>query len=245
MRLTANNNEFYRQNSTTENPKNRFKLNMTGTNGTTRVFSQILIAYLPEATYGYDRMYDAGRNSVSTAQLYSIFGNGRKLAINARPDFVPSDIVPLGISKNNTETETFTIAIDQKEGLFAQNDINVLLHDKELELYHNFNNGEYTFTTNSNTINNRFEIVYNNTLDTNSFDTEATIWATIKDHKLTVSATTSIQSVAIYDLTGRLIQTYTVEGKTMNQPFYQATGIYIAQFKMSNGNTYSKKVTNQ
>ena len=55
MRVVDNNSTFYKaannNEATSTETKDRFKLNMTGANG---VFSHILVAYLPEATLGYD-----------------------------------------------------------------------------------------------------------------------------------------------------------------------------------------------
>ena len=242
MRLLDNNNQFYKQNATdSQFSVDRFKLNMTGDNG---VFSQILVAYMPEASYGYDRMYDAGRNSVSTAQLYSIFEqDGRKLSINARPNFIVTDVVPLGISKNNSNLETFTIELADVEGIFSGNsDISIYLHDKEQNVFHNLNLAPYRFTTNTNLQNSRFNLIYQKN-DISVFNGSNHI-SFIKNNVFTASATELINTISIYDLTGRLIQTHQVEGREISKPFHHSKGVYIAQFTMKDGIVYSQKLIN-
>lgn len=247
MRLTADNNQFYR----TDDSKNaivaqrdRYKLNMTGTDA---VFSQILVSYLPEATLGYDRMYDAGRNSVSTAQLFSVFeGDGRKLAINARPIFVNTDVVPLGISKSNANAETFTISITEKEGIFATADVNVYVHDILNNTYHNLNEGDFTFTSTVTSLLGRFEIVYVSSLLGNPNFENTTVVANIRNNELNIQASENMTNVAIFDLTGRTIFTSTVENAlNFAAPFHFAQAVYIVKVTLSDGTVASFKLINE
>jgi hypothetical protein len=234
MRVTDNNTMFYKTASQNAVVKDRFKVNMTGDNG---VFSQILVAYLPEATLGYDRSYDAGRNSVSSAQFYSIFeDDGRRLAINARPPFFNTDVVPVGIAKNGTSSETFTFAITDKEGIFNTANLPVYLRDKQLNTYHNLNNGAFSFTTTLTTINDRFELVYTTgTLGTMDSLLPVTT-ASIVDGTFTVASTDVIKDIQVYDLAGRLLQNYTTINEVQfTAPFNHAAGLYIAHVSYESG----------
>jgi hypothetical protein len=246
MRLTADNDQFYRTNNyvQTNQPRDRYKLNMTGSNG---VYSQILVAYLPEATLGYDRMYDAGRNSVSTAQLYSIFeGDGRRLAINARPTFTDTDVVPLGISKSDTTNESFTIGIAEKEGIFNSNAVTVYLHDLVQNTYYNLSNGDYTFSTSASTLNNRFEVVYQNGLLSNPDFNNVVVSAYINNQNFMVNANQIITSVEIFDITGRKILSEVVNGKNQfTTPFLFPQAVYIAKIKLDNGTVATVKLMNE
>jgi len=234
MRVTDNNTMFYKTASQNAVVKDRFKVNMTGDNG---VFSQILVAYLPEATLGYDRSYDAGRNSVSSAQFYSIFeDDGRRLAINARPPFFNTDVVPVGIAKNGTSSETFTFAITDKEGIFNTANLPVYLRDKQLNTYHNLNNGAFSFTTTLTTINDRFELVYTTgTLGTIDSLLPVTT-GSIVDETFTVASTDVIKDIQVYDLAGRLLQNYaSINNAQFNAPFNHAAGLYIAHVSYESG----------
>jgi hypothetical protein len=204
MRLTSDNNQFYRWNPSNAitAPRDRFKLNMTGSNA---VFSQILVSYMPEATLGYDRMYDAGRNSVSTAQLFSVFeGDGRKLAINARPSFVNTDVVPLGVTKSGTASESFTISITEKEGVFNTSGVNVYVHDIQNNTYHNLNTSDFTFTTNQTSLLGRYEIVYQTTLTNPEFSIFG-VNANINNNTLSIKASIGMEKVQVFDISGKQI----------------------------------------
>lgn len=242
MRVTGNNTQFNRV--VNETPIiDRYKVNMTGNNG---VFSQILVAYLPEGTLGYDRMYDAGRNSVSTAQLYSILENdGRKLAINARPNFAASDVVPLGVSKSGATLESFTLSIQEKEGVFASG-TPVYVHDLFLNTYTDLTVSDYTFTSNVAAANNRFEMVYKNgTLNNSSFEGSKAI-AYIENGTLSVTATSEIKSIDVYDIMGRIVDSISVWGLNSSvTQFNFSEGIYIAKIKLENGATATQKLINK
>lgn len=243
MRLTTNNTEFNKSAATVETPKDRYKLNLTKEG----VFSQILVSYLPETTLAYDHMYDAERSSVSASQLYSILDNDtKKLAINARPTFETTDVVTLGVSKTGTVSENFSIAIDQKEGVFATNAVNVFLYDTVLNVYHNLANGAYTFNTNSVELNNRFQVVYQDgTLSNIDFESNNVI-ATISNQNLKIAASLPMTDVAIYDISGRLVTAFKVNSEVaVTKEFRFAEGVYIAKIKMNNGATATQKLINK
>lgn len=241
MRLTADNDNFFKQAVTAT--MDRYKVNMVGDNG---VFSQIVVSYLPQCTLGYDRMYDAGRNSVSTAQLYSIMENdGRKLAINARPSFADTDVVPLGVSKTGTVSENFTLSIQEKEGVFAVN-TPIYVHDLLLNTYNDLTISDYTFSSDVTLLNTRFELVYQNgTLNNPDFENSKAT-AFIKNGLLSVSATLEMKSIAVYDILGRNVLTISTNGlKTMTNLFPFTEGIYIAKITMQNGVIATTKLINK
>lgn len=225
------------------NTIDRYKLNLNGANN---VGNQILVAYMPQGTLAYDRMYDAELNTVSPAQMYSILDNtNTQLGINARPTFATTDVVKLGIDKSNVTTENFSIAIAEKEGLFQGTAINVLLHDKLLHSYQNLSNGPYNFTSSSASLQGRFEIVYQEAaLGTAGFDTTNVI-ATLSNQSLKITASLPISNVAVYDITGRLVTNLAIENQQkVNQPFLFSSGVYIVKIKLNNGATATQKLLN-
>jgi hypothetical protein len=242
MRVTGNNSSFYKntQQNTTAT-RDRFKINMTSDNG---VFSQILVAYLPEATLGYDRMYDAGRNSVSTAQLYSILeSNGSRLSINARPTFVNTDTVPVGIRKSNTNTESFVLSIAEQEGVFIDPTVKVYLHDKIANTYHDFSTGSFNYTTNEALVENRFEIVYQTTVLSNEEFTLPEATVLLNNNELKVASINTINYIQVYDVTGRMIEQYqAIEATTFEGKFSHQESVYIAKIFFDNGAVISKKL---
>ena len=243
MRISTGNTNFFRTGNTNQATKDRFKLTMVNSG----VYSQILIAYLPEATLDYDRLYDAGRNSSSSAQLYSILKtDGRKLSIDGRPSFEDTDVVELGVSKNSTNAETYSINISEKEGKFNSGDVSVYLYDKALQMYHNFNDGAYTFTTSEMIANGRFEIVYRNgALGNVDFNT-VKVNALIKDQTFTANSSIGMKEIEIYDIAGRKVATFNAQGQTnTSRTFSHSEGIYIAKIKLENGSIATQKLINQ
>jgi hypothetical protein len=243
MRLTADNTNFYK--SSSQPVVNRYKINMTGATG---VFSQILVGYTPETTLGYDRMYDAIRNSASTAQVYTLLDNTTKrLGINARPSFVNTDKVALGLSKSNTNAETFVFTITEKEGIFDTDNVIVYLHDKVLDTYHNFNNGSFSFTTTVTNLGDRFDLVYqpNTDLANPEFASPQT-YVSLHKNIFKVSSTGSMSSVDIYDIAGRLIAAYSnIDNHVFTTDFNKVQGVYIAKIKLIDGTVVTEKVLNQ
>lgn len=239
MRISGGNTSFMRNSNTAL--IDRYKLNFKGANN---VGNQILIAYMPETTMGYDRMYDAELSSVSPAQMYSLLDNSNtQLGINARPIFTSNDVVAIGIDKSNTTAENFTIAISEKEGIFQTNEINVLLHDKVLNIYRNLADGPYEFVSNSVQLQNRFEIVYQNSaLGTPDFDPNS-VFATINNQILKIKSSFPVSNVSVYDITGRLITDFSVDNQLeVNNPFIFSTGIYVVKIKMNNGAIATQKL---
>jgi hypothetical protein len=221
----------------------RYKLNITGSNN---AFSQILISYLPEGTLAYDRMYDGETISGNGTQLYSILDNStRKLTINARPNFSTSDAVPLGVSKSGTTLENFTLSIHEKEGIFASA-TPVFVHDLALNTYTDLTLSDYTFSSDAAVTNNRFEIVYQNAALNNPGFEEAKAIAYIKNGTLSVVASLGIQSIEIYDVTGRKVTSIKGDGSTSSTATFNfSEGIYIAKIKMNNGAIATKKLSNK
>jgi hypothetical protein len=238
MRVAGSNDQFNKTGTI-----NRYKLNLAGADN---IGNQILVAYMPQTTLAYDRMYDAEISSVSPAQLYSLLDNtSTQLSINARPTFSTLDVVALGIDKSNATAENFSIGISDKEGIFQGTAINVLLHDKLLHIYQNLSNGAYNFTSNSAQLQGRFEIVYQEAaLGTDGFDTSNVI-ATLSNQALKITASLPITSVMVYDVAGRLVTNLTIDNlQQVNQPFPFANGVYIVKIKLNNGAIATQKLLN-
>lgn len=244
MRVAGSNSQFYRMNDFATNTSetiDRFKVNLQTSTG---IANQVLVAYLPQTTLAYDYMYDAELYSVSSTKMYSILDNDtKKLAINARPAFDDTDEVTVGFTKETTDNIQMSFNIVEREGLFASNQTPIYLHDTQLNIYHNFANGAYIFTTTVQEDNNRFKIVYNAPLKNNDYDVNNAL-AALNNNVLEVQATSDIQKVQVFDLTGRLILTTKPSDNpiSLKAPFYQASGVYIVKIDLTNGEVFSQKL---
>lgn len=247
MRVTGNNNQFFRTGNTNES--NKLWVNMSSDNG---VRNQILIGYVEGATDGLDDMcYDAPKN-LSTgvhAMIYTTVENSNKqLAIQGKaPSSLNLDeIIPLGFYTGIEDATLYTISIDFLGEFFEEN--SVYLKDNELEIIHDLTISNYTFTSNTGTFNNRFEIVFNpnalsvdeNISNTNSFsiiELEGdNVMFKLKSSSLTIT------DVDIIDLLGRTI--YKFKGSS-NTEVYNLSNLssatYLTKVTLSNGQIITKK----
>ena len=238
MREKVGNDQFFRSSAS----KDRFWLKLTGSANTQ---SEILMAYLPDATYGDDIDYDGKRFAGGHyTYLSSLIGNNI-YTIQARPSFDDTDAVPLGIYKG-AANESFTIGLSNKEGVFSDGQP-IILHDKSLNIYHDLGTGDYAFTQPAAGIdNNRFEIVYRapflGTSDTNSNH----VMASINNEVFMATALSPISSIQIFDMTGRKIQEFSANGqKSITVPFIHAQAVYITKIKLEDGSLATVKLINQ
>ena len=239
MRGTSYNNPAFRNTpDTSEN--SRFWLNLTSGSG---AFSQIAVAYRNDATTGYDNGLDGRLFLNGNTRLYS-FADGGEMTIQARPLFTTADVVPLGFFA--TDAGTYTLSIDNFEGLFLTQDI--FLKDNFDNTIHDLKSDAYTFTSASGTFNERFELLYVNTML--GIDNPAaganTILAYKKyDHTLVINAgTQEINEISLYDMSGRLL--YSKKGLTGSQfeidPLPIAEQVVVLQVKTSQHLKFSKKI---
>ena len=202
-----NNSQFFKSNTTgiktvTNLEKNRLWLNLSNNQG---AFKQMLIAYVSGASNGYDSGHDGESLDANRyLDFYSINSN-KNLAIQGRAlPFDDQDEVELGFK--TTINSEFKIAIDHSDGLFINQD--VVLKDKLKESSHDLKSGDYHFTTEAGTFNDRFVIVYTNkNLDTKDFSSiNNSVLVATKNKQITIkSAVEAIDKVFIYDLFGRQV----------------------------------------
>jgi hypothetical protein len=217
--------------------KHRIWLNLTGAAGE---FSQAMVGYFTGGTLGADAT-DAKFFNDGIAVLNSKI-NGTEYIMNGRPvPFDASDIVPMNLKV--TTAGTYTIAIDHKDGLFADTAQDIFLKDNETSTYHNLNNGPYTFTAQAGAFENRFELVYQNALGTIDQTLDATAFAVVKSNgKVSVKANTTLETVSIYDIHGRLItQVTNVNAQEVTVPVQVADQVLLVQVTTTDKKTGVKK----
>lgn len=235
MRQTNSNNNFFRV-----TPTDRFWLNMTGSTGS---FSQILVAYTADGTLDEDAGYDGMRYATGTTSTLSSLINTSKHAIQVRPSFDINDAVPLAVNK--LQNDDLTISLGNKEGVFNSG-ATIYLHDKVLEVYHDLTTSDYSFIQSVDEDTTRFEVVYQNqTLDTNTFSNYRAM-AMINNYSLEVRASSNMNFIEIFDLTGRKIWESIIENSSsFTTSFHHPQALLIAKIKLENGTTASIKLVNQ
>lgn len=127
--------------------KERKLINMTISDGKTT--DKTRIVFNERSREAYEIACDAAKFIASgVPQLYSIDADNVSYSINERPE--SNGIVALGyVAATKGE---YTISVTRA-------DVNVMLYDKVADKAHYFTNGDYTFTTNAGTFNNRFQVI--------------------------------------------------------------------------------------
>jgi len=180
----------------------RLWLNIANTNN---AFSQTAIAYIDGATtdidYGYDGQSLAQGEAVA---LYSIAAS-TNLAIQARPVFTPTDVVPLGF--NAATAGNYTITLDHVEGVFEQ-DQNIYIVDNVLGITKDIKEGSYTFTTEAGTFDDRFKVVYAKATDALGTDNPILAANNVivfkQGNSISINTgTVDMTGVTVYDIQGR------------------------------------------
>jgi len=198
------NSQFFRNSiQQPANTKGRVWLNLQNQDG---MFSQQLIGYQNESTLGIDPGYDGIVNATRNYVNFYSFIADEKFKVQGRGGFNLNDQVPLGYF--SSVSDTFTIAIDNRDGLLSGTDVNIYLEDQLLNVIHDLKQSPYVFTTQEGTYDDRFVLRYtNSSLGNEDFD--------VNDNSVIVSADGSrikvksenetIAAIAVYDILGRTI----------------------------------------
>jgi hypothetical protein len=197
MRVVDNANQFLK----TAEDRSRIWLNLTNTAG---LFSQTMVAYMPNATQDVDAAIDGRFFNDSQTALTSII-NAEEFAIQGRAlPFDAGDVVSLGFKSQLAGT--YTIVLGSFDGLFT-GDQSVFLKDNLTSTTHDLRAGSYTFATEAGVFNTRFEIVYQSTLGVNlpTFN-ENSVVVYKNNGAIQINAgSTTIEKVKIFDISGRLL----------------------------------------
>ncbi|MDH7912268.1 choice-of-anchor D domain-containing protein [Winogradskyella sp. SYSU M77433] len=250
MRVTGNNNQFFRSYETN---KEVLWLNLTSDNG---VANQLAVAHLEGATDLNDgTFYDVKRNMSSPvhAALYStIAGEDTEFVIQGKnySSLDLDEVITLGFKTTIESPTTYTISIAQFVGAFYT-DNDIYLKDNLLNITHNIKNSDYNFTSTTGVFNNRFEVVFviealsinDNVISAN----DITISELQNDEvRFSTSKKVTITNVEILDVLGR--QIYNLKGNSSTETYnlsQLSNAAYIAKISLSNGQVISKKAIKQ
>lgn len=239
---TYSNSQFYRTASQTgSDDKHRIWLDIVNSNN---VSARTLIGYVPEATVGLDRLYDAFKNTANDFNIYSLAEN-QTLTIQGRPSpFDSNDLVPIGVRV--MQDGAYKIAIGAVDGLFANTPQNIYLEDKQLGIIHDLRENPYSFNATAGVINDRFVLRYNgNALGNPDFEPVNAISLSANHGQMTIkSSVETIQEVTVFDLLGR--QLFNV--KSIGSKDFTTSNITISQqalivkIKLENGTIITRKI---
>ena len=196
QRFDDNANQFFRA---PQPQKDRLWLNLF--NDTAGNFSQAALVYTPEGTLEVDK-FDGRYINDGPVRLTTKIG-AVEYSINGRPSFDAADVVPMSYTVANAGT--YTLAISQTDGIFAQDQM-VFLRDNLLGVVHPIKTSAYTFATEAGSFDGRFDIVCQNALSApdNGFEAQAVVYKSGQDFVIDAGNLT-LAEVQAFDLQGRLI----------------------------------------
>ena len=248
MRIQTNSNTFFRTAAPAEEATtlhtDRVWLNATNEAGE---FSQALIGYNTASTTGYDNGYDGKALINGNLNLYSVVetqNDTLRLTIQARGAFAQADRVKMGF--NATLAGTYVISKDHADGLFEAGQT-VYLIDNVTGEFHNLADGNYTFTTEAGTFNERFVVAYATDAqlgtETPVVQTKATVVCK-NGRQIAVNAPAAINSVTVYDMLGKTIfQKSNVDSTEFStSEINVAPQVLVVKVTLSNQQVISKKI---
>ena len=166
-------------------------------------FTQAAVGFYDGATTGFDRLFDAkSMNAGNGYALYAVNGND-KLVIQALPyQDIVNTVVSLGIEISNPAD--VNLQLNHLEGF---DDFDIYLKDNLLGTIHNLKTGSYTTHLDSGIYENRFELVFNRTLDIDEQSNISTLLLSQQNgiFKLWYPNNISIKQVNVYNTTGQLL----------------------------------------
>ena len=238
MRKVGDGSVFFNNNKRAEEQTDRFWISLKSPMGA--VTTQ-LIAYLPNATNGFDGQgYDAKIGTLGADAFYSKIEND-KFAIQGRGAFAITDQVDLGTS--HYEAGIHSIALGKKEGVFA-NGQHIYLKDKHTNTITDLSAGDYVFNAVAGNTEDRFEIVYENdlVLGTDNQVRKNLIIYRNGDEFIIKSNDDKITEVELYDSVGRLLITVKPNATEARiNVSHLSNAFYVLKIDQ-NGKVSSKKV---
>ena len=197
----ANNSNF----ASRSNPMDRIWLDITSEDSD---YNQILLAFLPDATNQFDRLYDAKTMYTTNDTYFYALQNNTPLSIMATPLLNDADrSILLGV--NNPNEEHFTIHINRFEGELSNK--NIYLIDHLLNITTNLKQQDYFFVQDAGTHNNRFELlITNDDLAATPMIIKNEIQVFQNNNLLIIKSLKekTIQEIKLFDISGREVLSY-------------------------------------
>lgn len=239
MRVADNSNQFLRR---TED-RSRYWLNLTNDQG---YFAQMMVAYMPNATNGFDAAIDGLYFNDSPTALTSTI-DSQEYVIQARAlPFEATDVVALGFKSELAGT--YTIALNSFDGtIFDTNNQAIYLKDNLTNTVQDLRAGSYTFTTEPGVFNNRFEVRYDNFLSADMTSLSANTVAVYKQNQEIVvnSGNIKLSKVQIYDIRGRLlVEKSNIDGSEVRLTAGTANQVVLVKVTSVSNEVVTKKVIN-
>ncbi|SEP88831.1 reprolysin-like metallopeptidase [Flavobacterium urocaniciphilum] len=222
----------------TSSDPSRIWLNL---NDATNNYNQILVGYMNGATNGIDFAIDGEVLDKESTMLYNVINDTEYVIQGKGLPFANTDEIALGLKA--TTAGTYNISLENVDGLFTSQD--VFLKDNVTNITHNIKQAPYEFTTTEGVFNNRFKLVFTNTvLGNDTFISDESVVVFTQNEELKINATQEIASVEVFDVLGRNIY----NNKNVNEKELNITSIanrnqaLLVKITFTTGQSVTKKV---
>lgn len=230
MRRTAETGSFAKTSVT-----DRFWLQMTSPSG---LKPQLLVAFTPNSTSGYDAGFDGKLLESNGDFIYSTVED-KSLIINALGIFSSDDEIK--VSSNFKVAGNYTMSIAKKEGLFESGQ-KIYLKDNVMGTETELTAGDYTFAASAGLNVDRFSLLFTKPVLVTSDAAKNQITIYIADQMLHIKSTKKLSSFEVYEMSGKLIKTArNVNSQNVSIPV-TSKGVVIVKMVTENGEVVTKKV---
>ncbi|WP_299555824.1 LamG-like jellyroll fold domain-containing protein [Seonamhaeicola sp.] len=205
---------------------------------------QLLTTVDENTTIGYDWGYDALYNDTQMDDMYWMISD-KKYAVQGINEITENTVLPIGIHTKNDGINSITM--DALEN--APADLEVYLHDKELEVYHDLKSGDYEIFLIAGEYLNRFEITFASSQSLHTNDVKnipMQVYFSNKIDSIVIlnPESLSIRSIEVLNLLGQSLFKFDTD-TTQNYIKYKAnqfvTGYYVLNIE-TEFSKISKKV---
>uniref|UniRef100_UPI00404747AD LamG-like jellyroll fold domain-containing protein n=1 Tax=Mariniflexile sp. TaxID=1979402 RepID=UPI00404747AD len=208
-------------------------------------YHRLILAGVDEnASNGFDIGYDAPLIEDNQEDMFWVFAD-KKFVIQGVDNFSVDQKLPLGLK--TMQTGLVQIKIDALENI--SNNLNVLLHDKELNIYHDLKQNGYEVYLNAGTYLNRFEMTFSNAaaLSTKVFENTSIQVYFSNENKSIVIHNPEIKNIEyteVFNILGQSIYKFETQTNKNYSEYKMApihSGTYIVKLKTDMG-VLTKKV---
>ncbi|WP_299125797.1 LamG-like jellyroll fold domain-containing protein [uncultured Winogradskyella sp.] len=217
-----------------------------GFNSINTIYRQLLLTIDENTTSGVDWAYDGKLNETQIDDMFWMI-NDEEYIIQASNEAEVSTIYPLGIRTDSDGLNR--ISIDALENV--PNDINIYVHDIDLDLYHDLRESNYEIFLNAGEYLDRFEITFSNMADSLGIDDEikdsiAILYSNDINKIVLINPNQiEVKSIALFNMLGQSVYTYNNIIQSDHSE-YDVTdlsaGAYIIKLFTANNSVLTKKI---
>ncbi|MFC7774652.1 choice-of-anchor D domain-containing protein [Flavobacterium sp. GCM10027622] len=242
QRSSAHNNSQFFRSGAGQTEKHRIWLDLISPDQSVK--TQV-VAYVEGATNEDDFYFDSKSSYKSGFGFHSV-NNNVIFDIQARAlPFADNDLVPLGVQLPTAGT--YTIAIGQTDGVFANRSNKIYLEDRTNNTIHDLTMSPYQFTAAQGIISDRFVLRYtDNRLNNDDFESlKNSVKVFGRNNAIAISS--GIESIASYEVYNVLGQSVASKNKIDRQEI-EVTSVkrnnqtLIVKVNLKNGHTVTKKI---